>query len=192
MERNFSCRFPPFLKESGLMSAFRLLPILLLLSVFAIPSAVPADELSEEPFFQKLAGRWVGDGDVSGSEGEIIEIHEEWEGKVNEDGTFTMEGVRDSPQDEQREFRWTFLFNVATEGYEAEYWHTGMEQEIRLETVLAEESATCKASLGGDGAEARVTYLLEDGKLVGKVRITDAQGQVTLSADVVHERAGAE
>ena len=160
---------------------------LLVISILALSWGVSGDGLSESPFFQRLHGEWVGEGELVNAEGEVFSVHEEWRGDWREDGSFAIEGER-KWNEEPQSFRWVFSYNAATELHECEYWHTGMEQPIRFEVSLADGQARLSSAMGDSGGELVIVDRFTEDGMEGEVRWTDANGQEVLGGTIEHEK----
>lgn len=143
-----------------------------------------ADEIPS--YLELIRGDWIGDGELNTAEGEVITIHEEWTAAPSEEGFFALRGTRKMGEEDQ-EFRWVFQKNAATDLFECEYWHTGMDEPIRFQAQFQSEGVDLLAN-SGDG-EVRVTNSLrEDDEIVGEVLLTNGQGLVTVEGTLVHQR----
>jgi hypothetical protein len=144
-----------------------------------------AGSLADHPFFKAVAGEWVGEGSLTNAEGEEIPIHEEWKGSKNEEGGFSVEGTRQWGEESQ-EFRWVYLRNQATELYECEYWHTGMEEPVQFQVQLSDGAVEMTAPIGG--GELKVRNRLKDGTIVGEIALTGESGEASLTGTVTHRK----
>lgn len=151
-----------------------------------VTGSASAAERFEHPYFKGLSGEWVGTGSLTNAEGETTEIVEEWSASKTEDDTFTASGRRQWGEENQ-EFRWVFSYNVTTEAYECEYWHTGMEDPIRLEVSLSDNRAEMRTS-GASGTELTVANTLVEGGIEGEVSVRGEGGREVLEGTVTHER----
>ncbi|MEM9015588.1 MAG: hypothetical protein AAGC68_01145 [Verrucomicrobiota bacterium] len=146
-----------------------------------------AGDFPREEFFVKLEGGWEGSGSLVNSDGEETAIAEEWTGRFCDDGSFAMEGTRQWGEDQQ-EFRWVYRFNPTTELFECDYWHTGMDQDVRFEVSLAGERIEMMAPIGDPGTELRIINAFSREGLEGSISMTSAQGGELLSGTVSHSR----
>lgn len=158
---------------------------MLILSILWIALGLHGDEIRNHPYFREISGTWTGEGSLVNADGETTPILEDWTGRFNDEGGFSMEGTRQWG-DESQEFRWVFLRNEATELYECEYWHSGMEDPMRFEVQL-EDSAVSLTTPVGEG-ELKVANRLDGGRIEGSVLLTGANGEVTLRGEVVHRK----
>ena len=155
----------------------------------AVNSQIRGDELADHPFFRSLTGTWSGDGQLVNADGDATPIHEEWEGKRQADGTFTMAGTRQWGEEDQ-EFRWVFHYNPTTELYECEYWHSGMDEKLRFEVQLADARVELRAPMGDPGSELLISNEIDEEEIDGQIRLTAASGETNLEGSVRHKRRG--
>lgn len=158
-----------------------------LVFLFALSSVALGQTKFETPFFQKVTGDWIGDGELVNANGEITVIHEEWSGKETEDGTYLVSGSR-LMGEENQEFRWEYTFNPTLDFYECEYWHSGMDESMRFEVSLTADSAELRAPLGDPGSELKIRNDLVDDGIEGHITLTDANGQEIVTGLVTHHK----
>jgi len=154
---------------------------------FLLASAAIANEEFEHPFFKAISGEWTGEGGLTNADGEVSELSESWTAEANDAGGFEFSGIREL-SDQTQEFRWIFSYNVATESFESEYWHTGMEDPIRFEVSLTDDRADMVLYGGDSGGEIRVTNSLSDGGMESVVSVKDGNGQEVMGGTVNHIR----
>ncbi|MGB0152797.1 MAG: hypothetical protein ACPGFB_02105 [Verrucomicrobiales bacterium] len=159
------------------------LPLFLMVA----PVGLRASELAEQPFFRSITGEWSGEGDLTATDGQVISVREEWVGAETGEGFFEMSGNRTMGGDHQ-EFRWVFSHNATTELIECRYWQTGMDEELGFEVQLTEDQVDMRTAFGERGGGLRISNRVEEGKITGKVEVTDASGIVKLTGEVIHHR----
>ncbi len=164
-------------------------PFFLFLLLFCLcnGSLLRGGTFEEHPFFRVITGKWTGEGELVTADGTPIVIKEVWEGKENEDGTFSITGNRDWGDDKQ-EFEWVFSHNPSTDLYECEYSHTGMDETIRLEVSITDTRAELTAPMGEPGSELRITNSIVEETIEGEVLVTNRDGGVTLKGKIIHTR----
>ena len=146
-----------------------------------------AGTIEEQPFFKAITGKWTGTGQLVSNEGTSTSIKEEWEGKFNDDGTFSISGARQWGDDSQ-DFQWVFSRNPSTELYECEYTQTGLDQPLRLEVSVTDTRIELKAPIGDPGSELKITNSIVGKTIEGTVLFTDSSGTATLKGTVIHTR----
>lgn len=144
-----------------------------------------AGSIADHPFFKAVTGEWVGEGSLTNADGEEIPIREEWKAANNDEGGFSVQGNRQWGEEGQ-EFRWVYMLNQATELYECEYWHTGMEEPIQFQVQLSDTEVKLTTPFGG--GELKVQNRLEGGTLVGEITLAGEGGQVSLNGTVTHKK----
>ncbi|MDB4662152.1 hypothetical protein OAE61_00800 [Verrucomicrobiales bacterium] len=153
-----------------------------------------AGPFSEHPIFSKLIGSWSASGELSGATSdEKIPITETWKGVIGDDGILTLSGNRTMNGEDQK-FTWTYSYNAASEIFECEYTHTGIETPLRFELSIATPTRTTdmKTPFGDNGTLAVKNVLAKDGDSIdAEVKILDAQGQALVSGTVKHTRDAA-
>lgn len=146
-----------------------------------------AGTFKDHPFFKAVTGNWVGEGEMVSKDGNTIPVRETWEGKSNEDGTFSISGKRDWGDDAQ-EFKWSFSHNPSTDLYECEYIHSGMDKPLRLEVSVTDTRAVLTAPFGDSGGELSITNTLVGETMEGEILLKDSTGTATLKGKVIHTR----
>lgn len=144
-------------------------------------------DASDPPFFKKVMGQWSGQGQLTNASGEVTEIREEWSAESNDDGTFVFAGTR-RMGDKDQEFSWVFIYNVSTDLFECEYWHTGMEDKLRCDVVMLDDGVELRAPFGTSGGELLVVNTLSDNEMTGTVSLTNQNGEEALSGTVIHRK----
>lgn len=144
----------------------------------------------DNPIFESLKGKWKGDGELHTESGEVIRIHEDWEGKMIDDGKFRMAGKRDW-NDEKQEFSWVFTFNSSTDLYECEYRQSGMDEPMKFEvSISGENRVELKTPFGEPGGELIITNVVESkDRIEGTVELKKRDGLDSFQGKVVHQRA---
>lgn len=153
-----------------------------------------AEPFSKHPIFSKLVGTWSAKGELAGATSdEKIPVTETWTGVIADDGTLTISGNRNM-NGEAQEFTWTYSYNAASEIFECEYTHTGMDTPLQFELSIATPTRTTdlKTPFGDNGTLAVNNVLAEDGNSIeSEVQILDAQDQAIVSGTVKHTRDAA-
>lgn len=164
-------------------------PLILSLLLLCLINSSPVcgGTFAEHPFFKAITGNWTGEGELVSADGTPIPIKEVWEGKENEDGTFTITGTRNWG-DDQQEFKWVFSHNPSTDLYECEYTHTGMDKTVRLEVSITDTGAELTAPMGDPGSELRITNTIVGETMEGDVLLTNSSGLATLKGKIIHTR----
>lgn len=156
---------------------------------FALVSGASAADEAIPEYLVSIEGDWIGEGELTNAEGEVVPIREEWTASRTGGGIFSVEGKR-TWGEEPQEFRWVFQRNAATELFECEYWHTGMNEPARFQVQFADDGVDLRVALG-DG-EIRVENKLgPDGRIEGTVTVTDGAGGTSLNGVVNHRRSEA-
>ncbi len=150
---------------------------------------VAAGDLSDYPFFEAVSGAWVGEGELTNSDGVVTSIHEDWTGEMNEEGAFVMAGSRNFG-DELQEFHWKFSFNSVTEFIECEYWHTGMNEPSTFEIVLTDVRIELRTPFGGSSGVLLISNSISEGKIEGEVSVVNGNGEIQIGGQVTHRKAG--
>lgn len=143
--------------------------------------------LGAETFLQNIAGHWLGTGESEDADGKITTIQEDWSGRFLEDGSFEMSGRRIWGEETQ-EFSWKFLHNPSLDLYECDYWHTGMDSELRFEAFFTETGVEMKAPMGDAGGELIISNQLADGVIDGRFTLVEAGDRVVFSGTVKHRK----
>lgn len=160
---------------------------LAILVLVSINDSFSEDRLAEETFFQSIQGSWIGSGQLTDVDGKTTDIQEDWTGSYLEDGSFEMKGTRLWGEDNQ-EFYWRFAHNASLDLVECEYWHTGVEEPIRFEVSLTENSAELRAPFGEPGGQLLVSNRFFEESIEGLVSLTQPDGSESLSGTMVHKR----
>lgn len=157
--------------------------------LFALVNVVSAVDEAIPDYLLSIEGDWIGEGELTTAEGEVIPIREEWTASRTGGEIFSVEGKR-TWGEEPQEFRWIFQRNAATELIECEYWHTGMNEPARFQAQFSDNGVDLRVAMG-DG-EIRVENALgPDGEIEGRVTVTDGAGGTSLSGVVNHRRSRA-
>lgn len=171
---------------ASMSAAFFKKVVWLVLSVSWAGFAISQDSF-ENPFFERVTGSWVGDGELVNSEGEVTVIHEEWTGRRTDQGTYMVSGTRQMG-DENQEFRWEYSFNPALDFYECEYWHTGMENPMRFEVSVTGTASELRTPFGEPGSELKVRNEFAEEGLDGHITLTNSSGQEVVTGLVKHRK----
>jgi hypothetical protein len=150
-----------------------------------LAGSLAANDFASHPYFSKIIGEWRGKGTLTNADGEDTAIQEDWTAKVNDEGGFSIEGDRIWGEESQQ-FRWVFSVNAATELYECEYWHTGMDEPMRFQVSLSDDGVELSAPIGE--GELSVKNKFKEEKLIGKISLQGSDGQENLAGKVVHNK----
>ncbi len=168
--------------------------VLAVVTLFAAGFAPAQGEngrFGEGTIFAKITGDWEGRGELNSNDGTVTPVTETWTGKREGEATFEMTGTRTFGDEEPHTFTWRYLYNPTTELIECEMTMSTMEQPMRFEVQVSEAAGTVtlKGPLG-DGGELKIVNKVTDGKIVGEVTMTDANGNQSLTGTVEHRRPG--
>lgn len=163
--------------------------IVLLLGLVA--SAARAD-LSTHPVFKHYIGSWKAAGELTGENGQITKITEEWTGKVDGETGFLIEGTR-TVNDDTQPFKWSITYNTGADSFEAVLGGADGGQTIRFEGNASTVNLTLelKAVTGNGQSSITVNESFEgDAKevILSKITFTGDAGQTTLEGTIKHEK----
>lgn len=165
-----------------------ILPLCLLLLTAAPALAV---DLSTHPVLKLYIGKWTAEGTLKGEDGNPITVTETWEGKVDGENAFLIEGSRTVNNDTQT-FKWNLTHNAATDTFEVAL--VGQDgNSIRFEGQASEVNQSLELKAVTGGGMSGITILdtfKEDDKSVmeSKVLFTGEQGQTTLEGTIIHKK----
>ncbi len=168
--------------------------LLITLACLAAATAATAQEavkdFSQHPFLKHLIGEWTSEGQLTGQDGNVITIKEEWKGSVLAEGTFLIEGKREI-NGEKSDYKWTITYN-ASGTYEAKHEMSNGSDAQRFEGSISDVTNTMELSVQGDGGSTikLVDTFVGEGHdtLETEVSFTDGKGQTTLSGKIVNKR----
>ena len=159
--------------------------------VFAIQGALRAADLSTHPVLKLYIGKWTAEGTLKNENGEPITVTETWEGKVDGENAFLIEGSRTVNNDTQT-FKWTMTHNASTDTFEvALVAQDGNSIRFEGQTSEVNRSLDLKAITGGGMSSISITDTFKEGDkdtLESKVLFTGEQGQTTLEGVITHKR----
>lgn len=165
-----------------------LVPLLFLLATIS----AEASPFGEGTVFAKLVGDWEARGELTNADdGSVTTIRETWTGKQDGDAAFEMSGTRTFGDEEPHTFTWRFLYNPTTELIECDLTMSTMDQPMRFEVqVNTENSSVTMKTPFGEGGELHIVNRVETDKMAGEVKMTDANGNQSVSGTVEHRRPG--
>ncbi|MDZ4289849.1 MAG: hypothetical protein U0984_17930 [Prosthecobacter sp.] len=169
--------------------------ILAVLAVLSLASPVRALDFANHAFFKHLIGEWKAEGELKGTDNNLVTITETWTGKADAEGSFYIEGSRTVNGETQR-FKWSITHNAAIDSYEAILTGADDSQTLRFEGSLSEVTMvmTMKAITGTGGSGVTVEDSFADADrdtLESKVTLTNDQGQTSLEGKITHKRVKA-
>ena len=144
-------------------------------------------------FFKHLLGEWTTEGEMKGTEGNVVRLKEEWNAEVVGENTLTITGKRELNDDKQS-YKWTITRDPATGLLEAS--HRGSEdnpdtQRFEISVSEAEMKMEMSGFLGSGGAKAVLvdTFPEKDrDTFETSVTLTDDNGATTLSGTLKSTR----
>lgn len=156
---------------------------------------VRALDFANHIFFKHLIGEWKAEGELKGTDNNVVTITETWTGKAEAEGNFYIEGSRTVNGDTQP-FKWSITHNAALDSYEAVLTGGGDSETIRFEGSLSEVTLTMSLKAitgsGGSGVTVEESFAGDDkDTLESKVTMTGEQGQTTLEGMITHKRVKA-
>ncbi len=109
-------------------------------------------------FFKHLLGEWTTEGEMKGTEGNVVRLKEEWNAEVVGENTLTITGKRELNDDKQS-YKWTITRDPATGLLEAS--HRGSEdnpdtQRFEISVSEAEMKMEMSGFLGSGEAPAHI------------------------------------
>ena len=149
-------------------------------------------ELSQHVFFKHFIGNWEAEGDLTGADGNIVKVKEEWTGTATTEGQLVMEGKRQI-NDTKQSFRWSITRNAATDSFRGELVTDGDEAgKLQFEVNVSEVNLTAelKAPLGASGSVTLVdSFPMEDKNTISsQVTLLGDGGETNLSGTITHKR----
>ena len=167
-----------------------------LLTFVLSPTLLSAENhFSNHVFFKHLLGDWKAEGKLTGQDGNVIEVTEDWKGRVSDEGDFIMEGSR-KIGDSKQTFQWTLTYDASTGLYAVTHNVNSGEgdKQQRFEISVSETALTMELSTFLSDGNSKVT--IKD-SFAGDVRDTlnsevtfvNDQGATTLSGTIVHKKS---
>lgn len=144
-------------------------------------------------FFRHLIGEWTTEGELKGTDGNVVKLKEEWKAEALGENTLTIEGKRELNENSQN-YKWTITHNPTTGLFEAAHRASDDNSDTqRFEINLSETEMKMEmtAFLGGGNSKIVVVDTFpEKGRdtFEGKVTLTDDSGAVTLSGTLKSTR----
>ncbi len=165
---------------------------LTVLAVVSMAAPLRALDFANHEFFKHLVGEWKAEGELKGTDNNVVKVVETWTGKADASDGFYIEGSRTINGDTQP-FKWSITHNPAIDGYEAVLSGAPGAQTIRFEGSLSdvEMTMTLKAITGSGSSSITVEDALTGeakDTIQSKVTFIGDQGQATLEGTIVHKR----
>lgn len=153
--------------------------------------ATPADsDIAKNPILKHLVGEWEAKGELTGQDGNVITIKEEWKGTVVSANTFTIEGKR-TINSEESVYKWTITQNPGTGVYEAMHSINNGETQ-RFEGSFSEPNLSVEwvAQLDGGSTIKLVETFTGEAKdaFDTEVTFTNGKGETTLSGKIENKK----
>jgi hypothetical protein len=155
------------------------------------PAAAAADKgIAKNPMIKNLVGEWEAKGELTGPDGTVYTITEQWTGAVVSENTLAIEGKREI-NGGQSDFKWTIILNSDTGVYEATHVIDN-NQTQRFEGSFSEETHTMELTspLDGGGTMKLVrAFTSEDYNTFDtEVTFTNEKGEVYIHGKLVSKR----
>lgn len=167
-----------------------------LLTIVLVPGSLHAENhFSNHVFFKHLLGDWKAEGKLTGQDGNVIEVSEDWKGRVSDDGELVMEGSRKIGESTQT-FQWTMTYDASTGLYAVTHHVNSGEgdKEQRFEISVSEAALTMELSTFLSNGNSKIT--IKDSfandvwdTLNSEVTFVNDQGATTLSGVIVHKKS---
>lgn len=162
--------------------------------VFALMLFAPvaqAMDFAQHPVIKLYIGKWTAEGELKNPAGDVTTVSQTWEGKVDGDNAFLIEGKR-TVNNEEQSYRWSFTHNAATDLIESTLMsQDGNQLRFEVQASEADLSVTLKAVTGSGMGSIGIldTFTGEDkDTLVTKVTFTGDQGETTLEGTITGKR----
>jgi hypothetical protein len=155
------------------------------------PAAAEANkDIAKNPVIKHFMGEWEAKGDLTGQDGNVITIKEEWKGAAVSENTFTIEGKREI-NGEESVYKWTITHNPDTGVYEAMHTINNGDTQ-RFEGTLSEAALTVEwvAQLDGGSTIKLVESFTNEAKdaFDTEVTFTNGKGETTLSGKIANKK----
>jgi hypothetical protein len=155
------------------------------------PAAAESDkDIAKNPIIKHLVGEWEAKGELTGQDGNVIAIKEEWKGSVVSTNTFSIEGKR-VINSEESVYKWTITQNPDTGVYEAMHVINNGETQ-RFEGNFSEPSLSVEwiAQLDGGSTIKLVESFTGGAKdaFDTDVTFTNGKGETTLSGKIANKK----
>ncbi|MDB6117930.1 MAG: hypothetical protein JWO08_1711 [Verrucomicrobiaceae bacterium] len=153
--------------------------------------AVQAEDLANHSVFKHYLGKWTAEGELKGTDNNVVTVTEDWEGKSDGDNSFVLAGSRTLNKDTTT-FKWTFALNPAAGTCEANLTAGDGSQPLRFEVNISDVNLTLEMkALTGQTSAITVKDEFTDEKhesLVSHVIFTNDEGKTTLEGDIKHKK----
>jgi len=155
-------------------------------------SPTHAGDLSAHPLLKHYIGKWTAEGTLKGKDGNDVVVSETYEGKVDGENAFLIEGSRTVGADTQA-FKWNLTYNAATDTFEAALvGQDGSSTRFEGHASAVTRSLELKAVTGSGQAGISVvdTFTKEGNwdEFESKVVLTGDDGTVNLEGTLIHKR----
>lgn len=165
---------------------------LVYISSILLSSLIQAGDLSEHPMLKHYIGKWTAEGTLKGKDGNEVVVSETYEGKVDGENAFLIEGSR-TIGSETQSFKWNLSYNAPTDTFEVAL--VGQDgNSIRFEGHASEatRSLELKAITGpGQASISVVDTFTKEGnwdEFESKVVLTGEDGTANLEGTLIHKR----
>jgi hypothetical protein len=162
----------------------------ILLATTAAFSADGDKDIAKNPVIKHFVGEWEAKGELTGQDGNVITIKEEWKGVVVSANTFAIEGKR-VINNEESVYKWTITQNPDTGVYEAMHVINSGEAQ-RFEGNFSEPNFTVEwvAQLDGGSTIKLVESFTNEARdaFDTEVTFTNGKGETTLSGKVSNKK----
>ncbi len=172
-------------------AARRLLALLFL--VTAPARAEDKFDFKTHFFFKHLIGEWITEGELKGTDGNVVKLKEEWKAEALGDDTFVIEGTREL-NGQPENYKWTVTRNASTGLFEAAHRASDNNpdtQRFEINFSEAEMKMEWTGFLGGGDSKAVLvdTFAGTDrDAFESDVKLTNESGATTLSGILKSKR----
>jgi hypothetical protein len=165
---------------------------LFLFGSILLASLSHAGDLSEHPLLKHYIGKWTAEGTLKGKDGNDVVVSETYEGKVDGENAFLIEGSR-TVGAETQSFKWNLTYNAATDTLEvALVGQDGNSTRFEGHASAVTRSLELKAVTGsGQAGISVVDTFTKDGnwdEFESKVLLTAEDGTANLEGTLIHKR----
>lgn len=155
------------------------------------PAAGAAEKgIAKNPMIRNMVGQWEAKGELTGPDGTMYTITEQWTGAVVSENTLAIEGKREI-NGGQTDFKWTIILHADTGVYEATHVIDNKDTQ-RFEGSFSEATNTMELTspLDGGGTMKLVrAFTSEDYNAFDtEVTFTNEKGEVYIRGKLVSKK----
>jgi hypothetical protein len=144
------------------------LPLALILLCLGGASAQQSFDFRTQPFFQKLVGAWITEGEIKLANGTVVKSRQEWKAEVTGENSFGITGTREMNGLTTR-YKWTI-----------KRLDSGIFEHVYQPDLDKLDTQVFEARVFGDNSRVELTALLEN-----HAKVTIVQGFKAGDPDVL-------